>query len=124
MLVHFANHWYGPDCRRYRKCERKTEVREVPDEYRDILPSSATIVGKRPVEDEFEAEDDYSAKAVDTLRSAWEDAEKLRIEAEARQEANLAEAQRRDEIKRKRQENMKKAQAARRAKIEARKKGN
>lgn len=46
MFVNFKTSWFGPDMVRYRKCAQG-EVREVPDEFKKMLPKSATVVGSR-----------------------------------------------------------------------------
>lgn len=45
MKVRFKRNWFGPDSRRYRVPRDKYDPpRDVPDEYRDQLPSDCEIV--------------------------------------------------------------------------------
>lgn len=46
MKVHFKRGWFGPDLTRYRKSVNKHDLREVPDELRKSLPSTATVIEK------------------------------------------------------------------------------
>lgn len=94
MKVHFKNMWFGPDQRRYRKCESRHETRDVPDEYLKLLPSTATVVvGPEVIETIVEPKMGTGIgireAENDTLKSAWDDAEKVVQAAEARHDEAL-----------------------------------
>ena len=119
MLVKFKYPWFAPsavervDKLRVRSGQRfDVGVHEVPEKLKDVLPSSAEIVDKRPkeeVEEQSHNLQDYDAERADADEFAKmvEEAEETRAE----------------KIKKKRQANMAKArEAAARKKKEAKKK--
>lgn len=92
MHVRFKYDWFGPDSRRYRKCG-KTDFREVPDELRDQLPSTAVILDNDETAEleKAAAEAEEAAKTVDPRQfddalAAAEEEERVQKEADARAE--------------------------------------
>lgn len=111
MLVRLRNNWFAPNNRLYRKTTREGEVREVPDEFRDRLPTTAKIVRAGDVATQYVEEDDDPVPEATATTTALEEHDRVVNKAEEFHEQLIAERK-----KKAAQDRMAKARAAKKAK--------
>lgn len=112
MLVELHDPWFAPSEPRQRDkiqvisgIKYKKGIHEIPDELRDVLPSSAKILNEMPEEIvEKESDDlkdyDQERKAADALQAVIEVGDKAALSLKERRQGQMAKARAAKKIKR------------------------
>lgn len=92
LKVYLRKMWFGPDGHRYKVNRNGDGTTDVPERFRDALPSNARIQGEDPAPTPvaLEGVEPKSLKDYDTERAAAEDEARVHEEADAALEGDEA----------------------------------